>query len=82
VDVTTGFDSGFAMGASSATTNGSKEDDGFDLLSSRSTGNSPAKTSGGQSGLDGFDPLGGLLVDCSDIFSNSVHILLIYSDWD
>lgn len=59
VDVTTGFDSGFAMGASSATTNGSKEDDGFELLSSRSTGNSPAKTSGGQSGLEGFDPLGG-----------------------
>jgi hypothetical protein len=34
------------------------------LLSSRSTGNSPAKTSGGQSGLDGFDPLGGLLFNC------------------
>ncbi|CAG2186368.1 EPN [Mytilus edulis] len=35
------------------------EDDGFDLLSSRSTGNSPAKVSISHGGLDGFDPLGG-----------------------
>ncbi|XP_052070009.1 epsin-2-like isoform X2 [Mytilus californianus] len=59
MDNTTGFDSGFGMGASAATTNGQKEDDGFDLLSSRSTGNSPAKIPTSHGALDGFDPLGG-----------------------
>ncbi|XP_076073064.1 epsin-2-like isoform X1 [Mytilus galloprovincialis] len=59
MDNNTGFDNGFGMGASAATTNGQKEDDGFDLLSSRSTGNSPAKVSISHGGLDGFDPLGG-----------------------
>ncbi|VDI61907.1 epsin [Mytilus galloprovincialis] len=58
MDNNTGFDNGFGMGASAATTNGQKEDDGFDLLSSRSTGNSPAKVSISHGGLDGFDPLG------------------------
>lgn len=54
---TSGFDMGF--GASAATTNGQKDDDGFDLLSSRSAGNSPAKTNTTSQDLDGFDPLGG-----------------------
>lgn len=56
---TKGFETGFSTGTSTVTTNGAKEDDGFDLLSSRSTGSSPAKQLNNRSGLDGFDPLGG-----------------------
>ncbi|XP_060063337.1 epsin-2-like [Ylistrum balloti] len=52
----TPFDSNFtASGGPSQVTNGSGVDDGFDLIGTRSTGSSPAKTN---RELEAFDPLG------------------------
>lgn len=52
----TAFDSTFAASGGAPVTNGSGVDDAFDLICTRSTENSPAKTN---KELEAFDPLGG-----------------------